>query len=202
MEFVQLGNADKRDVLPKKALERPMEKCEPIQFEGLYELHYRPVFNYVFRTVMNRQVAEDITSEAFLRAYRQFATFQPRLGTFSTWIFAIATNNMRDHFRKNRGVLSVELEGAELEELLARQVPVTDTGGEMDRFETYRQLHEKIRLLKPIYRIAITLYYFEERSHREIAQILGEMPATVRWRLFRARALLAKKLNHSGGEIR
>lgn len=201
MEFVQLGNADKHDVSSSKALERSVDEGEPIRFEDLYDLHYQPVFNYVLRTVMNRQVAEDITSEAFLRAYRQFDTFQPRLGSFSTWIFAIATNHMRDHFRKNRGVVPVELEGAEFEGLLASQVPVTDTGSEMDRFETYRRLHEKIRLLKPIYRIVITLYYFEERSLRDIAQILGEMPATVRWRLFRARTLLAKKLNQSGGDI-
>ena len=202
MGFIQLENAGKCNIASNRALEHAVEEGEPTRFEDLYDLHYRPVFNYVLRTVMNRQIAEDLTSEAFFRAYRQYASFQPHRGSFSTWIFTIATNHLRDHFRKNRNAVSVELDDANLQGLLAHGVSPTDAGSEMDRFEAYRLLHEKIRLLKPIYRIVITLYYFEDRSLRDIAQILGEMQSTVRWRLFRARTLLAPKLNPSRGDIR
>jgi RNA polymerase sigma-70 factor (ECF subfamily) len=202
MGFVQLENADKRELSAERPLEGSLDESEPAEFAELYEIHYRPVFGYVLRTVMNRQVAEDITGETFFRAYREFAKFQPRLGSFSTWVFAIATNQMRDHFRKNRGAVVVALADSDLEGLLAHHASVTDRGDELERIEAYRLLHEKVRLLKPIYRIVITLYYFEGRSLRDIAQILGELQPTVRWRLFRARTLLAQKLNRSRGDLR
>jgi RNA polymerase sigma-70 factor (ECF subfamily) len=96
----------------------------------------------------------------------------------------------------------VDIADAELAGLLAHSSHGSNAEGALERLEAYRKLHETISLLKPNYRIAITLFYFEERSLRDIAQILGTMQSTVRWRLFRARALLAKQLNQSRGDLR
>ena len=96
-----------------------MKASECTDFGELYDRHYKRIFNFVMRTVMNHDVAEDITSEAFFRALRRFSTFRPDRGSFSSWIYRIATNTMRNHFKKNRRLLFVEPDDPLLEKELS-----------------------------------------------------------------------------------
>lgn len=186
-----------RDQIPRSPA-APAQAAAPADFASLYDQYYPRVFGYVMRTLMNRQAAEDVTGEAFLRAWRQFSSFEPRRGTFASWIYRIATNAMHDHFRKNRRLVSLESMDEPLDMLLARREPPEDAASRLEQLECYRRLHGEIEKLKPIYRIVIVLFYFEEKSVKEIARIVGTFVPTVRWRLHRARCCLARQLNQAG----
>lgn len=174
---------------------RPVPDSPPADFGELYASYYKRIFSYVMRTVMNRQVAEDITSEAFCRALARFATFRPARGTFSSWIYRIATNTMRDHFRRQRPMISLSEDDPSLENLLACPPDQLAAARQREQLDAYRILHEEIRRLRPLYRIVIVLFYFEEKSIAEIAAILDAFVPTIRWRLHQARKSLARQLN-------
>lgn len=186
-----------RDQIPRTQV-LPAEATATADFATLYDQYYPRVFGYVMRTLLNRQAAEDVTGEAFLRAWRQFASFQTRRGSFASWIYRIATNAMHDHFRRSRHTVSLESMDEPLDMLLARREPPEDAATRLEQLEAYSQLHGEIEKLKPIYRIVIVLFYFEEKSIKEIARILGTFVPTVRWRLHRARRCLARQLNQAG----
>lgn len=170
----------------------------PGDFAALYQQYYPRVFGYVMRTLLNRQAAEDVTSEAFFRALRNFSNYEPRRGSFSSWIYRIATNAMRDYFRSHRNLVSLDSGGDAVEQLASQCNPAAGAAERMAQLEDREALHREIVRLRPIYRIVITLHYFEERSIREIAEILGSFAPTVRWRLHQARRQLARQLNRAG----
>lgn len=189
-----------RDAVPpgRDDDERAARESSASDFAALYQQYYPRVFSYVMRTLMNRPAAEDVTSEAFFRAFRKFSTFEPRRGSFSSWIYRIATNALQDHFRRQSHLVALDDGDKALEQLLARRGTGPDAAGQLEQLEAYRSLHMEIQKLKPVYRIVIVLHYFEERSIREIAGIMGTFAPTVRWRLHQARRHLARQLNQEG----
>jgi RNA polymerase sigma-70 factor, ECF subfamily len=164
-------------------------------FTDLYEFYYPGIFNYAMRTTMNVSVAEDVTSETFLKAFEGLTGFDPEKGSFAGWLYRIATNVMRDHFRKrSREALR---EGDELTyDLLRvkRMLGPRTMSQPAEQLEQHQRLHKAILRLKSAYRLAIVLYYFERKSQKEIAAIMGCTVLTVRWRLHHARHLLAGRL--------
>ena len=159
-------------------------------FGELYDLHYPVIFNYVMRTVMNVAAAEDITSETFFRALRSFES-QKKPDSFGPWIYRIATNTMMDHFRSRRYDRAADSASVDLHGLCS-------TGSEIDSSledtERFQKVHQAIRTLKPGLQLVVMLFYFEKKSHREIAAIMNCQVVTIKWRLHRARQLLAKQL--------
>lgn len=141
----------------------------------------------------NPQDAEDLTIEAFGKAFKNLHQYTPDFA-FSTWLFRIASNNCIDYMRKQkRRLISLNsMEGGDDKRELADQVP-SDT---LDPEETYirEQKLETMRMvvekLKPHYRQLIELRYFKEYSYEEIATELDLPIGTVKAQLFRARDFL------------
>lgn len=141
----------------------------------------------------NPQDAEDLTIEAFGKAFKNLHQYTPDFA-FSTWLFRIASNNCIDYMRRQkRRVLSLNnVEGSDDKRELADQIP-SDTLDPEETFireqklETMRQVVEK---LKPHYRKLIELRYFKEFSYEEIANELDLPIGTVKAQLFRAREFL------------
>ena len=158
---------------------------------------YRPgIFNLVLRMVRNREEAEDIVQETFIKAFNALSTFSEEYA-LSTWLYKIALNNCIDHFRKKKlQTLSLDkpLEGKDSD--LKRELP--DRGltpeGAVLRSERHQLVREAIEKLPEHYRRVIVMRHQEERSYEEIAQILGVPLGTVKARIFRARELLKKML--------
>lgn len=162
--------------------------------EGAYSLllkkYKRPVFSLVYRMVRQREEAEEITSEAFFKAFRALSGYDPTQ-PFSSWIFKIASNLSIDWLRRRR------LETASLdEEETVWEFPDTRLTAEetLEKKQTMQVVEEAIGNLAPDYRAVVLLRHQEEKSYEEISEILGLPLGTVKIRLFRAREELKKRL--------
>lgn len=165
-------------------------------FAAIYELHYSRIFNYVMRTVMNISVAEDIVSEAFLKALHGLSGYKGGPARMQAWLYRIATNAMTDHFRRSARESRLAFSRATLDELSERGVVAfPGASGRLEDFERYQALHHALRQLDDIYRLTIVLYYFEEKRLKEVARILDCTLVAAKWRLHRARKQLGAILD-------
>ena len=162
-------------------------------FAELLRRYRRPVYHLVLKMVRNQEDAEDLTIEAFSKAFKNLPKFNPDF-TFSTWLFRIATNNCIDFIRKKR--------------LNTTSIDTTfhDDGGDEMRMDIKdRDLNpqeaaireQKIALVRaivtrlpPKYQVLVRLRYFDELSYEEIAGEIDAPLGTVKAQLHRARELL------------
>ena len=159
----------------------------------LLKKYKRPVFSLVYRMVRQREEAEDLASEAFFKAFRALATFDPAK-PFSSWIFKIASNLSIDWLRR-RKMETASLDDADAVWELPDGRPTAEEA--LERAQTMQVVEEAIGKLAPDYRVVVLLRHQEERSYEEIADILGLPLGTVKIRLFRAREELKKRLVRS-----
>src|SRR6056297_911621 len=153
---------------------------------------YRDAIYYMLlKMVNNKNDAEDLTIEAFGKAFKNIAQYTPKYA-FSTWLFKIATNNCIDFIRKQKANL-ISIDQAEEEEEMAPP-PLQSTGldpeEDMIKSQKVDLMRNVVDKLKPRYRNLIKLRYFKEYSYEEIAQELDLPLGTVKAQLFRARELL------------
>lgn len=131
--------------------------------EELYREYHDKVLGYIINHIGNKEEAEDITSEVFLKACRSFAGFDPGKASASTWIYTIMRNTLTDHFRKGSA-------SDELSEDIASSENIEEnylSKEELDR------LADALKTLTMEQREIIILRYYDDRSLTEIAQILG-----------------------------
>jgi RNA polymerase sigma-70 factor (ECF subfamily) len=155
-------------------------------FEELVRRWQKPLINLAYRFCRDRGRAEDMTQEAFLRAYRSLGKWR-RESAFSTWLFALATN----------------LYCSELRRIPARSVPLAEApepidaraiDGGFDEEERERAVRAAVQGLPAKYRETVILFYFSEMDIAMTAQSLGIATGTVKARLNRGRAILRHKL--------
>jgi RNA polymerase sigma-70 factor (ECF subfamily) len=164
---------------------------------------YRDSVYYVLlRMVNNPSDAEDLTIEAFGKAFHNLSKYVPS-HAFSTWLFRIATNNCIDFMRKKsqspRPFDQDEGEEDEMEATVASDMRAPDEVM-MDR-ETAASLNRIVKSLKPRYRRLIELRYFEDYSYEDIATELSLPIGTVKARLFRAKVLIFNMVQDKKSEI-
>ncbi|HET8964458.1 MAG TPA: sigma-70 family RNA polymerase sigma factor [Chitinophagales bacterium] len=153
---------------------------------------YRDSINYmVLKMVHNRDDADDITIEAFGKAFSNLDKYTPDYA-FSTWLYKIATNNTIDFIRKKRfQTLSLDYENED--NLNLSEIVKADIADPEEKFIKNQRaiiLREIIEKLNPKYGKLIQLRYFDELSYEEIAQELNIPLGTVKAQLFRAKNLL------------
>lgn len=167
--------------------------------------HYRrPLFNLIKGIVSQTTVAEDLTMEVLVRAYRYLPGFQP-VSAFSTWLFRIATNHSIDFLRFRR-LHTVSLNAAIAvadRKSSFFDFPDADPTPQEALIRTQRSehLHRAVAQLPAKYQRAMELHYFEELSYAKIAAQQGLTLATVKSRLHRGRELLAQQLAHTLSSI-
>ena len=160
---------------------------------------YRDSVNYmVLKMVHNRDDADDITIEAFGKAFSNLDKYTPDYA-FSTWLFKIATNNTIDFIRRKRfETLSLDYENEESQNL--SDIVKADIADPEERFIKKQRavlLREIIEKLNPKYGRLIQLRYFDELAYEEIAQELNLPLGTVKAQLFRAKDLLYNILKNT-----
>lgn len=175
-------------------------KVDEDRFTMLMEQTYRKVFNMAYRLSGSRSDAEDLTQEAFFRAYRSFSDYD---GTkpFENWIFRIVTRLFLDLLRhRRRRVTAVSfdtpLNGAPGEDAVRYEVPDESLCPEaalLDRTLS-EDLERALASLSPEQRLLITLADIEQLPYKDIAEILGRPVGTIRSRLHRAHKALRVKI--------
>jgi len=153
---------------------------------------YRDAIYYMLlKMVNNKNDAEDLTIEAFGKAFKNIEQYTPKYA-FSTWLFKIATNNCIDFIRKQKANLISIDQAEEDEDMSAPPLHSSNLDPEEDMIKNQRVdlMRDVVDKLKPRYRNLIKLRYFKEYSYEEIAQELDLPLGTVKAQLFRARELL------------
>ena len=151
------------------------------------------IYYMLLKMVNNRDDAEDLTIEAFGKAFKNIKQYTPEYA-FSTWLFKIATNNCIDFIRKKRKMLMAVDRGIENEDGQEITFEVKSDGPGPDDFLMKKQrkdtMKEVVDKLKPRYRKLVELRYYQELSYEEIAVELNLPLGTVKAQLFRAREFL------------
>lgn len=185
-----------------KLVDRALKDGDQKAFAELMKRYWEPVYFMLNRMVMNKDDAEDLTIEAFGKAFKNLSQYSPQYA-FSTWLFKIASNNAIDFLRKKK-----------MENLTSLDRPVDRDGGEelnqqirghgltpeetIIKKQDADKVREIIDKLKPRYREIVELFYMEQMSVDEISKRLDLPVATIKTRLFRARELLMQVLSRNG----
>jgi RNA polymerase sigma-70 factor, ECF subfamily len=153
-------------------------------FDVLVELYGRAVMRYMQNLTGSTADAEDLTQDALIQAFKAINTFKD--GTdFRAWLLKIAYHEWIHRLRKKKRVTAVDPE--KLRDFAGKDAVVKDD-------ELAASIHESIQQLPEDQRIVVALRFGEGLSHTQIAEMTDAEPATVRWRLFRARQTLQKLL--------
>lgn len=177
-------------------LARRALKGDQQAFAEIVALYQDKLYLMAFRMLGNRQEAEDVTQEAFLRVYRNLDRYDEGL-KFSTWIYRIATNLCIDRLRKRKATYSLDAESVDHEGLDGYAVIPSDDRtpeSEMLLTETQRIVREAIETLPAKYKSVMVLRYLHDLSLQEIGEVLDMPVTTVKTRVHRGREFLRKKL--------
>jgi len=177
-----------------------MEKLQAGHDAALNDLmgrHATPVFHFLCRMVGNEDDANDLAQETFVRVFKSSKSFRAEQ-KFSTWLFTIAANLARNHFRwrARHPNISLDAESPETEQTLAGTLPaLSPTPKEaVLAAERATAVRAAVGNLPEDLREALVLCEWEERSIAEAATILAATPKAVESRLYRARGILREQL--------
>jgi len=165
-------------------------------FAKLLSKYKDAIYYMLLKMVNNKSDAEDLTIEAFGKAFKNLHQYSPSYA-FSTWLFKIASNNCIDFLRKKKGVhvpIDNNNEGNDNEQPVRLKSGDPDPEEKMIRIQKAILLRRIVRRLKPRYRTLVELRYFREFSYEEIAKELNLPLGTVKAQLFRAREMLFKMI--------
>lgn len=172
-------------------------------YAELLDRYKDAIYYMLLKMVNNKSDAEDLTIEAFGKAFKNIEQYTPNYA-FSTWLFKIATNNCIDFIRKKKANLISLDQNADDQDNLGTPLQSDSPDPEEDMIKNQRiaLMRNVVSKLKPRYRTLIELRYFREFSYEEIAAELSLPIGTVKAQLFRARELLYNILKNSNPNIK
>ena len=163
----------------------------------LMERHAAPVFHFLCRMVGNEDDANDLAQETFVRVFRACGSYRAN-EKFSTWLYTIAANLARNHFRwrARHPDVSLEAESGKSEQTIGSALPAKDAPPSEQALaaERAQAVRAAVGKLPEDMREAIVLCEWEELGVAEAAAILESTPKAVESRLYRARQLLRERL--------
>jgi len=177
-----------------------VERClsgEESAWEDLVKIHTRRVYAICYRFTGSDHYAQDLTQEVFLRVFRSLKSFRAGEGSFTVWLGRLTRNLLIDHYRRtkqDRATSSIEEQLPMIEE---RTAAMSRTEGLLAGREAGEALQAALQKLSPELRETVILRDLEELEYREIAQVLNVPEGTVKSRLNRGRAELAKILRRN-----
>jgi RNA polymerase sigma-70 factor (ECF subfamily) len=174
-----------------------VERClsgDDAAWEELVRLHTRRVYGLCYRFTGSDSEAQDLTQDVFLRIFRSLRSFRSNEGSFVTWLARLTRNLLIDHYRRTRQERvtdSIEEQLPMLEENMAASAR---PDGMVAGREASEILQVALQKLSPELRETVILRDLQEMEYREIAQVLNVPEGTVKSRLNRGRAELARVL--------
>ena len=197
IEISHLSEKAKKDYqLVLKATEEKDQQA----FAQLMERYKDAIYYMLLKMVNNNDDAEDLTIEAFGKAFNRLNQYTPSYA-FSTWLFKIATNNCIDFLRKKKkNVMSIDnrITNKDGDEIM---IDLKSDGmtpeQETIRDQKIQLMRSYVKKLKPRYETLVEMRYFKEMSYEEISSELGLPLGTVKAQLFRAREFLHNIMKHN-----
>lgn len=184
------------------ASERSSEGISHEQFDEVVRLNQRRIYRLLLGIVRDGDLADTLTQECFLRAYRNRALFRGE-ARISTWLFRIAINLARDHMRSRRLAFWKKFSGGDDSDLAIAEA-VADERATPERrllaHEQIRQLWQVLEQLPGRQREVFLLRFMEEMSVDEIAGATALRPGTVKAHLFRAMSTVRRRMKENNGE--
>jgi RNA polymerase sigma-70 factor (ECF subfamily) len=166
----------------------------------LVDLYKDKIYHHAYRMLGNKQEAEDVTQDTFLRLFNNLHRYD-ETQKFSTWIFRICTNLCIDRLRKRKPTYSLdaEVEGGEGNDYYAMMPSNEDTPEkQVIVSETQRSIRKAIEAMPEKYKSIVVLRYLQDLSLQEISDVLDMPVTTIKTRLHRGREFLRKKLEAAG----
>ena len=202
---MELGsNLSEKGRYDYKLVCRAVEAGDQKAYAELMDRYRDSIYFMLLKMVNNKDDAEDLTIEAFGKAFNRLGQYTPNYA-FSTWLFKIASNNCIDFIRKKKkNVLSIDnkFESDEGDSLsIDLKSAMLDPEEKIIKKQKILLMHEVVTKLKPRYRELIELRYFKEYSYEEISEQLEIPLGTVKAQLFRAREFLYNIMKNSKGKI-
>lgn len=165
-------------------------------YKKLVDKYERALYFHILKMIKDRDQVEDLVQEAFVKAFDNLNSYNTNYA-FSTWLYRIATNNTIDYLRKKKlKTLSIDKPMKTKDGEMEIQLPDESAGTDREIIRKQRQriVQNAIDELPEKYRRVIKLRHMEEKSYKEIADILDAPLGTVKAHIFRARELLYKEL--------
>ena len=165
-------------------------------YDKLMRKYHDAIYNLIYRMMRNKGEVEDLTQEAFIKAFSSLRSFNEEYA-FSTWLYKIATNNCIDYIRKKKlETFSIDKPIVSKDSEVTFEVP--DTTYQPDKALIAQQrkelIEEAIKSLPEKYRRVIMLRHHQDKNYEEIAKILKVPIGTVKAHIFRAREMLYRYL--------
>lgn len=178
-----------------------VERClagEEHAWEDLVKVHTRRVYAICYRFTGSGHAAQDLTQEVFLRLFRSLKSYRVGEGSFAVWLSRLTRNLLIDHYRRTKADRVTDSIEGQLPMIEEKSAASARTDGLLAGREASEMLQAGLKRLSPELREAVILRDLEEMEYREIAEVLNIPEGTVKSRLNRGRAELARVLRQKG----
>ncbi len=190
------------------ALVRRCVGGDAVAWEEIVQRFHRRIYNICYRFTGSSDDAEDLTQDVFIKMYKTLNTYDPDRAAFMTWITTVTRNLLVDHFRKtkyDRATDSLDTPVSEHEDALPLSDQIQDTSLPPDARVQSREagdsVHQALQKLSPELREAVILRDLQDMDYREIATVLKVPEGTVKSRINRGRAELARLLQRTYRQV-
>jgi RNA polymerase sigma-70 factor (ECF subfamily) len=177
-------------------------------WEEIVQNYNRRIYNICYRFAGSADDAEDLTQEVFIKMFRTLSSYDVERGAFMTWVTTITRNLLVDHFRKSKqdrmtdsldATPSEHEDALPLSEKIEDKAPTADTG--VQSRETRELVHSALQKLSPELREAVILRDLQDMDYKDIATVLKVPEGTVKSRINRGRAELARLLQRTYRQV-
>ena len=166
----------------------------PKDFKPLYDQYFLQIFKYIIRRVKDENTAAEITSDVFAKAIFKIKAYQFKGLPFSSWLYRIAQNQIADYYRKNKSRKHIRVSETQLNYLIDNSEESINTLP--DKEDQMDQLIASLRSLSDNELELIEMRFFEERSYKEMAEILNVTEGNARIRTHRSLNKLKNDIKH------
>jgi len=161
-------------------------KSSPAAFAVLYEKYFDRIYYYLYRQTDDEELAGDLCSQTFVNVLNNIKKYELRGVPFSAWLYKIASNEVRKHYRKSKGKKIFSIEEVRIKELIEESDEVWDEDQINKLIDFMKDLPEDMLQV-------LELRFYEERDFKEIAYILDITESGAKMRTYRALDKLRKK---------
>jgi len=177
-------------------------------WEEIVRRYHRRIYNICYRFAGSADDAQDLTQDVFIKMYKTLNSYEVDRGAFMTWVTTITRNLLVDHFRKTKAdrlTDSLDTAPSEHEDAMPLSDQIADKGlppdARVQTREAAEAVHEALQKLSPELREAVILRDLQDMDYREIATVLKVPEGTVKSRINRGRAELARLLQRTYKQV-